>query len=161
KKAEWTYVYHHRLGERPTGKQPGGSEPKAMTVSGPDIYVTGLTDTEKEDADILTLKLSPEGKERWVARYSSPEHDCDRAYSISTDTHGGVYVAGESFIPARPGVPEGWRLVVIRYDANSGRQLWAQRSPVITKNRDMAIQVVARLEGGCYVGGTALLNGIP
>jgi DNA-binding SARP family transcriptional activator len=181
----WVYPYKPGPGEQLN------SEPKAMTVNETAneteaIFVTGLTQTDKEDADILTLKLSPNGTLRWARRYSSPEHDCDRAvgsvspngtlrwarrysspehdcdraFSIANDLHGGVYVAGESFVPARPGVPEGWRLVVLRYDAN-GTLLWARRAPVVTKNGDGSIQVVAPDANGCWAGGTALVKGVP
>jgi DNA-binding SARP family transcriptional activator len=113
----WVYPYKPGPGEKPN------SEPKAITANETAneteaIFVTGLTQTDKEDADILTLKLLPNGTLRWARRYSSPEHDCDRAFSIANDLHGGVYVAGETYVHAHPGVPEGWRLIVLRYDAN-------------------------------------------
>lgn len=150
---EWTYKYKLRPGEA------GGSEPKAMIMSGPNIVVTGLIQTEKEDPDILTVKLSPQGKLLWADRYSGPEHDCDRAFSLCDDAQDGVYVAGESYIPAGHGIAEGWRLVVLRYDAN-GKLLWARRSRNVIRNEAKAIQVIANPEG-CWVGGTALVNEVP
>jgi DNA-binding SARP family transcriptional activator len=163
-KPDWTYADIAGTGEKQN------SEPRAMTyVEGkasdaPGLYVTGLVQTEKEDADILTFKLSPQGKLLWRDRYSSPEHDCDRAYSIAPDLRDGVFVAGETYVPEGHGVPEGWRIVTLHYDARGkdgkGNRLWVRRSQAITKN-DGNVRVCMTGDGGCLVGGTALVNGLP
>jgi DNA-binding SARP family transcriptional activator len=163
-KPDWSYTDIAQLGEQQN------SEPKAITyveektADAPGLCVTGLIRTDKEDTDILTFKLSPDGQLIWRDRYSSPEHDCDRAFSIAPDLRNGVFVAGETYIPEGHGVPEGWRIVTIHYDARGkdgkGKRLWVQRSQAITKS-DGSIKVCMTGDGGCLVGGTALVNGRP
>ena len=149
---KWVYTYEPRLGEKPN------SEGRAVAFDATGIYVTGLIQTERDDADILTLKLSPQGKLQWSDRYSSPEHDCDRAFSIVTDNDSGVYVGGESYVPATSKSAEGWRLVLLHYGSN-GRRLWVRRSAVLVRNEAHSVQVCNDTHGGCYIAGTALIAG--
>lgn len=159
---KWKYVYALQPGEK------GDAEPQAMICNNNKnygyIYLTGLVQTDKEDADILTLQLSQDGKTLLGrARYSSPEHDCDRAYSIAQEIRdemtAAIYVAGETYVPPSPGVQEGWRLVLIKYDGSLHQQ-WAKRSPVIVHNEMHNIRVAYSEDGGITVGATALENGV-
>src|SRR5262249_38180465 len=106
RKTDWMYSWFPGPGEK------FNSEPKALLTIGNEIpsrsgvYVTGLVQTEKDDVDILTLRLSLEGKLIWANRYPSPERDCDRAFSIATDGEQ-IFVAGETYIPKGHGQPEG------------------------------------------------------
>ena len=149
---KWVYMYEPRLGEKPN------AEGRAIAFDATGIYVTGLIQTEKDDADILTLKLSPQGKLAWADRYSSPEHDCDRAFSITTDHEGGIYVGGETYVPATTKSTEGWRLVLLHY-GSGGRRLWVRRSSAITHNEAHDVQVCNNMQGGCYIAGTSLIAG--
>jgi hypothetical protein len=122
------------------------------------LYVTGLVETEKEDTDILTLRLDRFGKQIWADRYSSPEHDCDRAFSIAHDGNGGVFVAGETYVPNHYSDTEGWHLVLLHYD-KFGHRLWVRRSSEITRNDGECVQVASDTRGGCFVSGTELNHG--
>ncbi len=133
------------------------SEGVAIAADTTGIYATGLVQTETEDVDILTLKLSYKGELLWRRRYSSPEHDCDRPASLCLDAHGAVYVAGETYVPAGEGHPGEWRLALLKYDT-AGKRLWAIRSPVPVQNGEN-IQVIDDRQGGCYIGGTAVVKG--
>ncbi len=158
---KWKFIYTLQKGET------GDAEPRAMVSNNNKtygyIYITGLVEAENEDKDILTLQLSPDGKLLRGIRYSSPEHDCDRAYAITQETKQegtvAVYVAGETYIPSGHGTPEGWRIVLIKYDTNLVRQ-WVRRSPVIVHNELHNIRVAYSEDGGITVGGTALENGV-
>jgi hypothetical protein len=151
----WVYAYTPQRGEMPN------SDARAVELVGDDLFITGFVQTEREDTDMLTLKISPDGRLLARDRYSGPAHDCDRAFSIAAGPQGGVYVTGESYVPGGTGLPEGWHIVVIRYDLNLNR-IWVRQSPVITKEGgDSGVQVLADKKGGCWVGGTALMNGIP
>ena len=160
-KENWKFIYTLQPGEK------GDAEPRAMLSNDNKnygyIYVTGLVETENEDKDILTLQLSKEGKLMNRARYCSSEHDCDRAFAITQEIQMkntvAVYVAGETYLPASPGVKEGWRLVLIKYDTNLISQ-WVRRSPVIVHNELHNIRVAYSEDGGITVGGTALENGV-
>lgn len=148
-KEKWTYYFAPRPGEKPN------AEGRAIVADETGICVTGLIQTDTEDADILTVKLSPTGKQIWADRYSSPEHDCDRAFSACFDGSHGLFVAGETYVPQHSTDTEGWHLVVLHYSQN-GNRLWVRRSPMITQNRGEFVQVASDMQGGCYVGGTAL-----
>lgn len=159
---KWKFVYTLQPGEK------GDAEPTATVCNSSsehgDIYVTGLVQTEKDDTDILTLKLSKDGKELINhIRYSSPEHDCDRAYAIAQEIREertvAVYVAGETYVPASPVAKGGWRLVLIKYDAEL-RLYWARRSSATVHNELHNIRVAYSEDGGITVGGTALENGV-
>ncbi len=145
---QWTYLYEPRAGERQN------SEGRSIAVDKKqNIYVTGLVQTEKDDADILTLKLSGTGKLLWQDRYSSPEHDCDRAFSVVCDDADGIFVAGDSYVPAHQIDAEGWHLTLLHY-TDDGHRLWSARSPMLCHTADECIQVLANKDGGCTLAGT-------
>ncbi len=156
----WAYSYAPRRGELPN------SEGKAITADSSGIYVAGIIQTTSDDTDILTLKLTHFGELLWIDRYSSPEHDCDRAFSICKDVDrgartgtgqadSGIYIGGESFIPSGHGETEGWRLLLIRYDSK-GVRLWSRRSKQIMDNIGESVRVCSDAQGGCYIAGTSV-----
>jgi len=147
----WAYSYTPRSGEKPN------SEGKAIASDASGIYVTGLIQTDKDDVDILTVKLSHVGKLLWADRFSSPEHDCDRAFSVCLDGsgQGGIYVGGETYVPAGHGVAEGWRLALLHYDAR-GNRLWERRLNTLMHNIGECVQVCSDSKGGCYIAGTSV-----
>lgn len=144
----WETLDHPRDGELPD------AEPTALAPdTGGGAYLTGFTKTVRDDVDILVQRYAPDGRQLWSRRYSSPEHDADRAFVVAGDPSG-VTVAGETYVPARPGVPEGWRIVVLRYDPD-GALRWVRRLPPPADNADHRIRLVSDRAGGWYVGGTA------
>lgn len=151
---KWVFTDTPQVGEKPN------SEGKAIAADVHAIYVTGLIETEHDDSDILTVKITHEGKHLWRQRYSSPEHDCDRAFSLSLSHTGQLYVGGESYIPDKPGVRGGWRLTILNYDQNSGRLNWVRRSQLEVHNEEHRVQVLSDDSGGCYLVGTSIANGV-
>ena len=149
----WAYLYAPGPGEKQN------ADGKAIvTDEKQNIYVTGLIQTEHDDADILTLKLSPGGEQLWTDRYSSPEHDCDRAFSIARDTADGVFVAGETYVPAHQKDAEGWHFTLLHYDGQ-GHRLWTARSPMLVHTSEECITVLGGSDGGCTLVGTMLARG--
>ena len=147
---KWVFQYKPRPGEKV------GAEGRAVGVNGYGrIFVTGLIQTEKEDADILTLCLNEKGEQLWADRYHSPTHDCDRAFSMSLSDSGYFYVAGETYIP-RPAKAEGWHLTLIKYSLD-GKQLWARQSPTpnSASNIGHKVKVLVSVRDEIYVAGTA------
>ncbi len=122
------------------------------------IYVTGIIHTLKDDADILTIKLSLTGQEIWHHRYHSPEHDCDRASSIFVTPHGAVFVLGETWVPDRPGNPGAWHLTLIRYSAVNGFQ-WTRRSLMPVDNQMQHMKAFDDGKLGYYAVGTGFVKG--
>lgn len=150
---KWVYHYNPRAGELPS------SEGKAVAADASGIYVAGLIQTKTEDTDILTLKVSPEGRLIWADRYSSPEHDCDRAFSLCLDGKEGLYVGGETYVPAHLGAPGGWRLTLLRYNRNGKGLSWVRRSAMPVQNDGQLVKVCSDGFGGCYLCGTAMDKG--
>ena len=150
-RVDWRYE------ARPESSQEKhNSEGKAVAVAPNGVVcAVGMIETLNEDVDILAVFFGPEGKRLKQSRYSSPSHDCDRAFSVVADAEGNFFVAGESYLPEAPGQREGWRLILLKYDA-AGVLLWARNSTERTKNEDHHIQVVRDEQGGVYVAGTAL-----
>lgn len=145
----WVAEYHAKTGEKEN------SEGKAIaTDEEGNIYVCGFTKTDNEDVDILTMKFASNGKRLWENRYSSPEHDCDRAFSLVVYKDG-VYVAGETYVPEKPGVKGGWRLITLKYSTEYGELQWSKRCPVITNNEGHRIRLAKDGRGGIYLAGTA------
>lgn len=145
---QWTYRYTPRPGELPN------SEAKAIIGDNLGFWVTGIVQTAHDDTDILTLRLNYGGKVTWLDRYSSPEHDCDRAFALCADGFRGVFVAGETYVPDSPAHVGGWRLVVIHYNRD-GHRVWVWRSSTDMHNVDQKVEICSDSQGGCYVGGTA------
>jgi hypothetical protein len=127
---KWKFFYTHQPDET------GDSEPKAV-VCAPDgaLFVTGLVQTADQDTDILTLKVSPQGRLLARARYGSPE-------------------------PAGKGVREGWRLVLLHYDADLHLK-WVRRSSLLTQNERHRVRVVYSPTGEIVLAGTAVEAGVP
>ena len=148
---QWSFLYQPLPGERPN------AEGRAVAADKTGIYATGLIDTEKEDKDILTLKLSRAGRLIWARRYSSPENDCDRASSICVGERGDVYVGGETYVPEPGGHSGAWYLTLLHYDTeNRSDRVWWRRSTLQVQNAAQCVQVLSDRHGGCYICGTAL-----
>ncbi len=149
---KWSFFYQPRVGEVPN------AEGRSICADQTGIYVTGLIQTVQDDVDILTVKLSYEGRLLWADRYSSPEHDCDRAFSSCVDSNASMYVGGETYVPAVTGSHSGWYLTLLRYDVD-GHRNWVRRSTVAVNNVGQHVQVACDGQNGCYLGGTALVGG--
>jgi hypothetical protein len=92
------------------------------------LYVTGQSRAAPAtgpEFDVLTLKISPEGKKLWEARYGADNQADDCAYGISVDGGGNVYVIGRG--RGLSGTPDAVRAgcLTIKYDAN-GNRLWVR-----------------------------------
>lgn len=116
------------------------------------IYVTGFATYihgETSNTDSATIKYNPLGQEIWVATYNSPDNLSDGTGHIGLDAQGNIYVGGTS----TGGV--GDTILIIKYDANSGQELWANRRYFIGKipfNRDMKVDAA----GNVYITGDLL-----
>ncbi len=152
-RVDWHYEV---MPESPQEKPNSEGKAAAVAPNGV-VCAVGLIETTNEDTDILAVFFSPEGKLLKQSRYSSPSHDCDRAFSVVADAEGNFFVAGESYLPEALGRHEGWRLTLLKYDA-TGALLWARNSTECTQNEGHRIQVVLDGQGGVYVAGTALIK---
>jgi hypothetical protein len=86
----WMYVYSE------TGNGPEYAE---EIHQGPDgnIYVAGTT--EPNSWDFTVISLTPDsGRQRWIYQYDGPANYHDRAKTLTSDSAGNIYVAGESWV---------------------------------------------------------------
>lgn len=90
------------------------------------VYVTGRSRPDNQCCPISTVKFDANGNEVWLRKYhrDEPNNSYDRSDDIAVDSSGNVYVLGVSYPFPGPGV--GYRIVVIKYDAN-GNELWVKR----------------------------------
>lgn len=133
------------------------SEPTALITDGAgNIYVTGFTRTEQHDVDYLTLKYDPNGNLLWRARYNGPGNDVDRARSIALDHEGNVYVTGDSDNGKGNGQTRlsGLDIATIKYDGQTGKELWVQRYNGPADGEEWAKKIVVNPTNGgiCVVG---------
>jgi hypothetical protein len=116
------------------GPASGNDEPAAMALdSQGNVYVTGKSwGGIANGYDIVTVKYSPQGKQKWAARYVGPAGD-DIPTGIVVN-YPYVYVTGYSRRNADPSITD-YDFVTIKYyivravdaDIESPLKLWAQR----------------------------------
>jgi uncharacterized delta-60 repeat protein len=102
--------------------------------------------------DYLTVKYDKSGKLQWIQTYNGPGDNIDRAYSITTDNSGNVYVTGESF-----GLNTGTDFATIKYDPKGFRKL-VLRYDGPQSNWDYANNVAVDGLGNIYVAGSAIFE---
>lgn len=92
----------------------------AINDSG-DVIVTGSSLGMGTNIDFATVEYSPDGQERWVARYNGPGNSVDRSFGVAVGDSGSIYVGGES--------DAGWsplaRFALARYGPN-GNEIWSR-----------------------------------
>jgi small nuclear ribonucleoprotein (snRNP)-like protein len=79
------------------------------------VYVTGASWGSGSLYDYATVKYDANGNQMWVARYAGIIYGIDKAYSITLDDAGYVYVTGES-----PGAGTAADYVTIKYSQATG-----------------------------------------
>lgn len=126
-----------------------------MTVdSSGNVYVTGIAYMNGRDYDYATVKYNSAGVEQWAETYEGPGNGSDYAEAIALDISGDVYVTGWSF--------EGettwdWDCTTIKYDGDSGKQLWVRRYEDIDSEEDGGYGVTVDALGNVYVTGYSWL----
>jgi uncharacterized delta-60 repeat protein len=60
------------------------------------VYVSGESTAALSNDDYCTIKYSTSGDEEWIARYNGPANAEDKAWAMTSDVDGNVYVTGES-----------------------------------------------------------------
>lgn len=106
------------------------------------VVVTGQTGRDP-DYDILTVQLDANGNENWRATYAGTGNGGDVGTAVTTDTAGGVYVAGY----ARNATVD---FVVIKYNWD-GSRAWAQTYD--GGDEDKPIAIALGPDGSVYVTG--------
>lgn len=112
------------------------------------VYVTGTTNTNANNYNMLTIKYSPLGTQLWAKTYTSNNHWDDVARAITVDASGNAYIAGESYPSDAP------MITVVKYSAG-GTQCWV-RTYWRTNTNAKCIQLDNA--GKIIVGGTHVIT---
>jgi hypothetical protein len=117
-----------------------------------DIYVAGGTNQTATGYDFLTIKYEGEtGHQLWASRYNGPPgNGSDSVKSLAIDLQGDVYVTGSSM-----GHGTGQDYATIKYDGQTGQQLWIARYNSVGSNNDYANAIVIDPADGVFVTGAS------
>ncbi len=115
------------------------------------IYVTGWTNRDNNNSDILTAKFDSSGTLRWSNTYNSPADSTDIPHDICLDREGNVYITGES----EEGSATKTDYIVIKYDS-SGTEKWTARYNGPDFRSDEAQKIKVDVDGNVYVTGNSM-----
>lgn len=122
--------------------------------SADNILTSGTGVNSNGNADIMTVKYSPNGQLLWARHYDGPLGGTDESYgwpSIGIDASDNVYVIG--YAQAADGVYE---FATIKYDS-AGNQVWARhwRGPNPTYPNSYGYSIGIAPGGSVYISGSA------
>ncbi|MBI4583395.1 MAG: hypothetical protein HY717_05160 [Planctomycetes bacterium] len=98
-----------------------GSEwARAMVLDGDgNVFMAGSTGQfGGGNEDALTVKIGPDGRRLWSARFNGPRHEQDHAEAMALGADGSAYVAGYSSVPGND-----TDFAVVKYDG-AGHPVW-------------------------------------
>ncbi len=126
-----------------------GSEAAALAVYGSSVYVAGFIYSFSQGYDCLTIKYNlANGAQAWAMTYYGPGFSEDRVNAIAVDANGNVCVTGIS------GPFPFFEYVTIKYDGNSGAELWAKTYSGSSNGFYEANAIAINDSGNVYVAGT-------
>jgi len=120
------------------------------------VYVTGFSWGGATGFDYATIKYNSAGTQQWVARYDyswdSKMDGNDKAWSITVDSSGNVYVTGESWAE-KSLTDKSLDYATIMYSGATGSQVWAARYDGPARDVDEAFGIVLDSSGNVYITG--------
>lgn len=82
-----------------------------------EVYVTGASyGGQATENDFITIKINSGGVQQWATPYNGPSNDEDRAFDLTVDDNGFVYVTGRS----KGAGLEAENLIVVKYNSLGG-----------------------------------------
>jgi uncharacterized delta-60 repeat protein len=114
------------------------------------VYVTGIAYMNGRNYDYATVKYNSAGVEQWAETYNGPGNARDYAEAIAVDISGDVYVTGWSFGGE---TAWDWDCTTIKYDGDSGDELWVRRYEDIDSDEHGGYAVTVDALGNVYVTG--------
>lgn len=115
---------------------------------GGNIYVTGTSSNATSGSDYLTAKYDATGNLLWATRYNGPGNGNDVALALAVDAFGNPVVTGVSV-----GSGTGNDYATIKYDGDTGAQLWVVRYNGPANLEDQANAVGLDASGNVFVTG--------
>ena len=131
---------------------PGNADDyaKAMAVDASgNVYVTGHSRGDSSHYDYATTKYDSAGNQLWVARYDGPGNYHDNPMAIALDTHGNVYVTGNSY-----GDETSSDYTTIKYNSN-GIEQWVARYNGTGNGNDVVSAMALDAAGNVYITGNS------
>jgi uncharacterized delta-60 repeat protein len=98
---------------------PGHGYDKGIQVTLDDtgnVFVVGMSEGAGTMMDFVTIKYSPTGELKWVARFDGPLHMADEPSCITLDAAGNVYIGGTGAV--LPG--ESFDFITVKYSPTGG-----------------------------------------
>jgi hypothetical protein len=115
------------------------------------VYVTGKSKVDVNGFDYLTIKYSPDGVQRWTARYNNSNgNGWDMAYALAVDDNGNVYVTGSSY-----DLNTYYDCTTVKYNS-SGVQQWVRRYSYQGNQSDEGDAIAVDASGNVYVAGRSI-----
>lgn len=150
-----TVKYNQRNGQEVWTARYGGSGndfARSVKVDGSGhVIVTGFSAGSGTGNDYATVKYDGRtGQLLWVSRYNGPANAGDSATAVALDSAGHVFVTGSS-----SGMGSGGDYATIKYDGNTGEQLWVARYSSSGNVSDTAWAVVTDWADNVYVTGNS------
>ncbi len=134
---------------------PGNAEDIVTAIAVDDlgnVYITGSSVGSGSSYDYATIKYNSNGVEQWVVRFNGPANNNDRAFAITTDNLGNVYVTGYSY-----GIGTSSDYLTIKYNSN-GIWQWGVRYNGAGNGTDEAHAIALDNSSNVYVTGNSYIN---
>ncbi len=116
---------------------------------GDTIYVTGRSAGANGKFDIATVKIAPDGTERWAVRYDNFWSTDDRGIAMTLDDQNYVYVTGTTFDPTEDETD----IITLCYDP-AGNLDWLRQYSGSGEGEDRPVDILCNGNEGLYIGGT-------
>ncbi|HEV8539148.1 MAG TPA: SBBP repeat-containing protein [Bacteroidota bacterium] len=113
------------------------------------VIVTGASFLQASSFDYVTIMYSPNGSQKWIARFDGPVHESDIPVSLGTDDHDNVYVTGFSET-----VDGGRDFVTLRYNSNGG-SVWKSSYNGEGRGDDEPADLATTHDGFIFVAGSS------
>ncbi|HEX2787875.1 MAG TPA: SBBP repeat-containing protein [Ignavibacteria bacterium] len=123
--------------------------------NGSDVIVTGYSYDLITRNDIVTIKYNSNGDQVWSARYNGPTDSTDKAYSMTIDPAGNIFIAGESFRSTARNMD----MCAVKYNSNGNQLLTFVYNHPTSTWIDVAKRITYDNIGNVYLGGHSWIVG--
>lgn len=100
------------------------------------------------NSDYVIIKYTPNGADKWYARYNGPGNSYDYIHSIVVDNSCNIYVTGESY----GGSNTSFDIATVKYDS-SGVQQWVMRYNGSGNSDDWGSSITVSDAGNVFITG--------
>jgi len=132
------------------GTGNGDNKAYAITIDrSSNIYITGYISDTATGFDYATLKYNRNGTQQWARIYNGPANSDDKAYAITIDKAGSIYVTGYA-----TDTVSSFDYATIKYDS-TGSTLWTALYDGTGHSEDKAFAITVDSLNNPYVTGTS------